>query len=97
MKNYIFPARFTSNKEGEGYHIIFLDLPGCTAKGYSLEEALRNARVALELHLSGFIDDGDEIPEASKPSRTVETKDDFIRFIEANEENIRSILESNFY
>ena len=37
-------------------------LPGCVTQGSSREEALRNAREAVELYLESLRDHGDPIP-----------------------------------
>lgn len=41
------------------------DLPGCVTTGKSVEEAERNIREAIELHLEGMSEDGEPIPEPS--------------------------------
>jgi predicted RNase H-like HicB family nuclease len=39
------------------------DLPGCITTGRTVEEIERNIREAIELHLEGLLEDGDQIPE----------------------------------
>jgi predicted RNase H-like HicB family nuclease len=39
------------------------DLPGCITTGQTVEEIERNIREAIELHLEGMLEDGDQIPE----------------------------------
>ena len=60
MKNYIFPAIFT--EEDRGISIEFPDLPGCLPCARDYDQAFRNAREAMNLHLSCMIEDGEEIP-----------------------------------
>lgn len=48
------------------YGVIVPDLPGCFSAGYDIDEALKNAREAIECHLEGLLRDGDPIPH-SKP------------------------------
>jgi predicted RNase H-like HicB family nuclease len=84
-------------EEGIGYHVSFPDLPGCNARGYDLDESVRNAKVALEIHLSSYIESDEEMPKPSIISETTENEHEFIRMIEAEEKNIRDILDSNFY
>ncbi|MCI8837681.1 MAG: type II toxin-antitoxin system HicB family antitoxin [Hungatella sp.] len=43
---FIYPAVFTPNKEGPGYHAWFPDLEGCAAEGPDLEDTMDNAREA---------------------------------------------------
>ena len=68
MDRYIFPALFEPG-EKKGYCIIFPDLPGCITEGDDMEEALHNAKEALELHLYGMEEDGDEIPSPTSPEK----------------------------
>jgi predicted RNase H-like HicB family nuclease len=64
VKNrYVYPAIFDYAEDG--ISIEFPDLPGCLPCAQSTEEALKNAKEALALHLYGMEKDGDEIPEPS--------------------------------
>jgi antitoxin HicB len=38
-------------RDGQGYLVVFPDLPGCITDGRTKDEALRNAREALSLYL----------------------------------------------
>jgi predicted RNase H-like HicB family nuclease len=60
-----FPAIVETGPEG-GYGVFFPDLPGCVSAGDSLQEAARNAEIALQLHLAGMVEDGETIPDASE-------------------------------
>lgn len=66
---YIYPAILTY--ADDGISIEFPDLPGCLPCAGGTEEALKNAKEALELHLYGMEEDGDEIP---KPTDIKEIK-----------------------
>lgn len=46
-----------------GFGVYVPDLPGCVSAGRTKEEAERNAHEAIELHLQGLRDAGQEIPE----------------------------------
>lgn len=48
---------FAPQEEG-GYHVYAPDLPGLHTQGDTLEEAIANAREALELHVEGLREDG---------------------------------------
>ena len=61
--SYCFPAVFYF--EDDGISIDFPDLPGCLPCADTEEEAFRNAKEALGLHLYGMEMDGDEIPAPS--------------------------------
>ncbi len=63
---YIFPAVLTF--EPDGISIEFPDLPGCLPCAKTEEEAFKNAKEALELHLYGMEEDNEDIPEPSKVS-----------------------------
>jgi len=43
--------------------VSFPDFPGCVTAGKTLEEARRLAVEALEMHIAGMIEDGEELPE----------------------------------
>ncbi len=58
---YVFPAIL--DFADDGISIEFPDLPGCFPCAHSQEEALKNAREAMGLHLFGMEDDNDPIPE----------------------------------
>lgn len=61
MQNYYaYPAFFRFAEDG--ISIEFPDLPGCLPCAQTQEEAFRNAREAMGLHLYGMEQDGDPIP-----------------------------------
>ena len=51
------------DKDQGGYWVEVPALPGCYSQGDTLDEALRNAREAIELHIAGMLADGEPIPE----------------------------------
>jgi predicted RNase H-like HicB family nuclease len=78
----MFPAVFEPG-ENKAYVVSFPDLPGCYTQGDNLEEALRMAKEALELHLYCMEDEGDEIPEATAPEKAKAPDGAFVVPIEA--------------
>ncbi|MDF2883729.1 MAG: hypothetical protein K0R54_4293 [Clostridiaceae bacterium] len=78
---YIFPALFES--EEQGYCVTFPDLPGCITQGDNLEEAYAMAKEALELHLYGMEEDGDNISKPTKPNKIKVDENSFVSLIEA--------------
>ncbi|MFZ5650254.1 MAG: type II toxin-antitoxin system HicB family antitoxin [Bacillota bacterium] len=58
---YIYPAIF--DYADDGISIEFPDLPGCLPCAQNSEEAFKNAKEALGLHLWGMEQDGDPVPE----------------------------------
>jgi predicted RNase H-like HicB family nuclease len=82
MRNkYIYPAIFQPG-EKKGYCVTFPDLPGCITEGDTLEEALYMAKDALELHLYGLEEDGDEIPSPTSPERINVDPGSFVTLVE---------------
>lgn len=49
--------------ESQAYGVVVPDLPGCYSAGDSLDDALNNAKEAIELWLEVAIDDGLAVPE----------------------------------
>ncbi|HEX3656424.1 MAG TPA: type II toxin-antitoxin system HicB family antitoxin [Pirellulales bacterium] len=45
------------------YGVTVPDLPGCFSAGDTLDDAVRNAREAIEMHLEGLIEDSQPVPE----------------------------------
>lgn len=64
--NYAFPAVFDIAEDG--ISIFFPDLPGCLPCAHSMEEAFKNAKEALQLHLYGMEEDEEDIPASSNPA-----------------------------
>ena len=51
--------------KGSDFGVSFPDFPGCITAGKTLDEAHRMAAEALELHIAGMVEDGEEIPAPS--------------------------------
>lgn len=49
-------------KEG-GYWVDVPSLPGCFSQGETIDEAMNNVREAIELHIQGLKDDGQDVPK----------------------------------
>ena len=78
---YVFPAIF--HDDPDGISITFPDLPGCLPCADSMEEAFRNAKEALQLHLFGMEEDNEEIPLPSRVSELHCEENESIAMIEA--------------
>jgi predicted RNase H-like HicB family nuclease len=61
---YVYPAILTQYKDNN-IGITFPDLPGCVSDADTMEEAVKNAKEVLALHLFGMEEDNIEIPEPS--------------------------------
>ena len=51
------------DKEQGWYWVEVPALPGCYSQGNTVDEALKNAREAIELHIAGMLADGEPIPD----------------------------------
>ena len=77
---YIFPAIFEQDEKGIA--ILFPDLPGCLPCAETPEQAVKNAKEALLLHLYGMEEDGEDIPEPSPFSELQTEKNQTLILIE---------------
>ncbi len=59
---YPFEIRPLSKEEGDGYSIVFPDLPGCRSDGATPEEAIENGRDALKSWLAIANEFDDQLP-----------------------------------
>lgn len=48
--------------EDSAFGVVVPDLPGCFSAGETLDEAIRNAQEAIDLHCEVLIEDGHDIP-----------------------------------
>ncbi len=55
-------------EKGENNYSAYApEVLGCVSTGKTREETLRNMREALQLHLEGIVEDGDELPLSAEP------------------------------
>ncbi len=59
-------------KSERNYAAYVPDLPGCIATGKSRSDVERNIREAISLHLNGLKEEGEDLPEASAWTESVE-------------------------
>ncbi|HEX8311709.1 MAG TPA: type II toxin-antitoxin system HicB family antitoxin [Chthoniobacteraceae bacterium] len=64
MERRYYPAQIEGH-EG-AYGVWFVDFPGCVSAGKTMREALQGAEEALALHITGMIEDGEDIPQPSE-------------------------------
>lgn len=57
---YIYPAILTQYDDNIG--ITFPDLPGCVSNAENIDDAVKNAKEVLSLHLFGMEENKEEIP-----------------------------------
>jgi predicted RNase H-like HicB family nuclease len=60
-----YPIAIETGTGTEAYGVVVPDLRGCFSAGDTLDEAMDNAKEAIELWLEVAIDDGMAIPEPS--------------------------------
>ena len=48
------------------------DLPGCVSTGKTIEETKKNIHDAIEFHIEGLKEDGENVPQPNSISDTVE-------------------------
>lgn len=58
-----YPIAIEPGNDVHAFGVVVPDLPGCYSAGDSLDEAVDNAKEAIELWLETVIDDGGAIPE----------------------------------
>ena len=63
MANYIAIVHKEAKSD---FGVSFPDFPGCITAGENIDEAKDMAQDALSLHISGMLEDGDQLPVPSK-------------------------------
>jgi len=58
-----YPIAIEPDDKTHAFSVVVPDLPGCFSAGDTLDEAIDNAKEAIELWLETVIDDGGAIPE----------------------------------
>ncbi len=71
-----FPIAIEPGDAKHAFGVVVPDLPGCFSAGDTLDEAVDNAKEAIELWLETVIDDNGVIPESSSIS-DLQTKPEF--------------------
>lgn len=61
--------------EGSSYGVIVPDIQGCFSAGDTYEEALENAREAIECHIEGLLIDNEVIPAAQSVDKYIHNID----------------------
>ncbi|MBE9166757.1 type II toxin-antitoxin system HicB family antitoxin [Pleurocapsales cyanobacterium LEGE 06147] len=61
-------------KGRNSYGAYVPDLPGCVAVGETIEEVRILIQEAIEFHLEGMVEDGEEIPQPSSLIEYIETQ-----------------------
>lgn len=61
----LYPIAIEPGDDIHAFGVVVPDIPGCFSAGDTLDEAIANAREAIDFHLSGLSEDDAEIPVAS--------------------------------
>lgn len=61
MRKLMYLAVLEPSDDG-GFGVYFPDFPGCISYGSNADEAINNAKEALELHVYGMEKDGEKLP-----------------------------------
>ncbi len=91
---YVFPAVIEQNKVNGRYIVIFPDLPDILEHGKTLEDALSDAKRALEIHLFYREKYNEQIPEASDILSLAMPEDAAAAPVEADMFRIRQSLDT---
>ncbi|MDM7482201.1 MAG: type II toxin-antitoxin system HicB family antitoxin [Halomonas sp.] len=71
----LFPIAIERGDEQHAYGVIVPDLPGCHSAGDTFEEALANAKEAIDGWLEVAVEYGDPIPEATSIEHHMDNPD----------------------
>lgn len=88
MDKYLFFAVFSEHEKG-GYTITFPDLKACITESDSIEEGIKKAKEALEIHLLEMENDNSKISKPTKPSDIKLKENEFVVPINCNMKTVR--------
>lgn len=57
-----YPLAIEPGSNTTAFGVVVPDLPGCFSAGDSFQEAIDNAKEAIEVHLEGLLSDGEAVP-----------------------------------
>ena len=66
--------------ESSAWGVAVPDLPGCFSAGDTLDEAMDNAREAIDLHVETMIEDGENIP-AARPLSVLQANPEYVGWV----------------
>ena len=58
-------------EDGDGYYVVVPALPGCFSQGTTVEEAMKNAKEAISLHVRALKKQGVRVPSHERTFHTV--------------------------
>lgn len=69
--SFRFAIDVLPEEDGKGYYVVVPALPGCFSQGRSIEEAMKNAKEAISLHVRALKKQGEKIPTRERTFHTV--------------------------
>lgn len=66
MKYYTFEVVIEKEEKGGGYYAYCPTLTGCFSNGATIEDARKNIREAIELHIESLTKHSKQIPQVEK-------------------------------
>ena len=75
-----YPIAIEPGDDRTAFGVVVPDLPGCFSAGDTLDEAIDNAREAIELWLETVIDAGGAVPEP-RPISIHQTNPDYAGWV----------------
>ena len=70
-RQYQYSIILQPELEEGGYSVSVPALPGCHTQGDTLEEAITNAREAIQCYIEGLLKDGEPIPEEKEHPQAI--------------------------
>ena len=69
--SYRFSIDVVPEEDGRGYYVVVPTLPGCFSQGRTIEEAMKNAKKAIALHVRSLRKQGEMVPIKERTFHTV--------------------------
>lgn len=77
----LYPIAIELGDDTHAYGVTVPDIAGCFSAGDTLEEAMVNVREAIEFHLEGIVEDGDDVPLATDIVKHQQNPDFAVNYI----------------
>ncbi|MBP8020677.1 MAG: hypothetical protein RJA86_1902 [Pseudomonadota bacterium] len=77
----LYPIAIELGDDTHAYGVTVPDIAGCFSAGDTMEEALNNVREAIEFHLEGLVEDGQEIPLPTDMAKHQQNPDFAVNYI----------------
>jgi predicted RNase H-like HicB family nuclease len=77
----LYPIAIELGDDSHAYGVTVPDIAGCFSAGDTMEEALNNVREAIEFHLEGLVEDGQEIPLPTDMAKHQQNPDFAVNYI----------------